>query len=292
MYSRLTLAALALLPLFACGADAPAPRKDLAKCALENVCGTGPIYAADLIDFAVKASDGTLPGFDIDGFQSGHRDPDGCNAPDFTSPEGVPGIDNQLGAILSGLPPQVANIVPATVASSIRDGGLLLLVELMDLDGEAGSENGAVFRYGAGTPLLGTDAMLLPNQTFTLDADPLLGFVDGVRRQDGGFAGGPFTLRFRMRFISTPVEFRLQRARFAFAPNAEGQLEGVVGGAITNDDLLGVLDLLGGDDTELRETLKALLPPFADVMDPETGKCDALSAAVKVRLVPAFIHKD
>ncbi len=279
---------LVLLLLAACGADAP-ERVDLAACVASPTCPGGLVYVADEIDFAMTASDGTLPGFDLDDFDSIAGEYEGCGVADSGSGDGDVGVDNRLGSLLADLPQQILEIVPGVVQSSINAGTLLFLTELVPLDAGRGYEWGAVFRFGTGVPLLGTDDRLLPDQTFALDPDPLLGYVEDVRKTDRGLEGGPFDLRFRMHFLATPLAFTLQRARFRFVEEDDGSLRGVVGGAVSMEDVFGLLDLLGGDDTALREALKSLLPPLADIRSPETGDCDALSAAVEVHAVPAFI---
>lgn len=286
-------AAAAAATLFQAGcADEPAPQKatSLADCAQSTRCGDGLVFLVDRLNFAVQASDGTAPGFDLDAVESTGDGPYDCYKQDLRSPEGDAGIDNQFGSILAALPTQVQTILPATVQSSIYDGGLLMLIEFADaasLDGHG--ETGVVFRYGTGVPLRGTDGGLLPNQTVALDPDPLLGYVGGAGATARGVEGGPFDLRFRMRFISTPVQFSFHRVRFRFARQADGTLHGIAGGVVTLDDVLAVLGLLGGDDTALRETLKGVFPGLADVYNPEAKKCDAISGTLEFRAIPAFI---
>lgn len=276
-----------------CADDAPPqPPPSVAGCAAGPACGDAVVFVADSIAFAAKDSDGTAPGFDLDGLVSRGDGPADCYKEDLTGPDGTPGVDNQFGAILAALPTQVQTILPATVQASILDGGLLFLVEFSRAAALAGEgETGVVFRYGNGVPLKGTDGALLPNQTLALDADPLLGFVDGAAAGPAGVEGGPFDLRFRMRFISTPVAFSFHGVRFRFTVEPDGGLRGIAGGTVTLDDVLAVVGLLGGDDTALRETLKGLFPGLADIYDPETKRCDAISGTLAIHAIPAFIYR-
>lgn len=275
----------------ACARDAAPPEHvSLAECAQGTQCGDGVVFLVDRLNFAAAASDGTAPGFDLDGLESAGDGPHDCYKEDLRSPEGDAGVDNQFGAILSALPTQVQTILPATVQASIYDGGLLMLIEFSAAESLAGSgDTGVIFRYGTGVPLKGTDGELLPDQTVALDADPVLGFANAAAAERG-VEGGPMDLRFRMRFISTPVQFFFHRVRFRFTRQDDGSLRGVAGGVVTLDDVLAVLGLLGGDDTALRETLKGIFPGLADVYNPETKKCDAISGTLEFRAIPAFIY--
>lgn len=285
---------LAFVPLLFAGAcareAAPPEPASLAECAQGARCGDGVVFLVDRLNFAAQASDGTAPGFDLDGLVSAGDGPQDCYKEDLLSPEGDAGVDNQFGAILSALPTQVQTILPATVQSSIYDGGLLMLIEFSGAESLAGrGETGVVFRYGTGVPLKGTDGELLPHQTVALDPDPVLGFAPAAAAERG-IEGGPMDLRFRMRFISTPVQFSFHRVRFRFVREADGGLRGIAGGMVTLDDVLAVLGLLGGDDTALRETLKGIFPGLADVYNPETKKCDAISGTLELHAIPAFIY--
>jgi hypothetical protein len=294
LLTALVLAAAGLL-FAACGAAPEAKGIDLAECAQKSQCGAGPVFVADYIDFAVKASDGTVAGFDLDGIDSAEGGFDGCYAKDHVSPDGDTGVDNQLGAVLASLPPQILEIVPAILQASINNGGLLLLMEWVDLslpDKQGDDKEGVVFRQGGGTPLLGTDGNLLPHQTFVLDDDYLLGLGGNLRTIDGGREAGPLTMRFRMQFLGTPVGLTFHKVRLRLKTADDGSLHGVIGGSVTIEDVLEMLSLLGGDDTELREVLKAAFPPLADIRDLESGECTEISAALNVRFIPAFIQAE
>ncbi len=282
-----------VLLLIACGEPEkkPAPVLTAAACAGEPTCGEATqVYVADYFGFAAKNSDGTLPGFDLDGLDSAKKESSGCYVEDLDSPDGDEGVDNQIGALLSTLPVQISSILPAAIDQAIKNGDLLFLIEVLKPGSlESSTPTGLVFRYGTGEPLLGTDRQMLPGQTFELDPDFALGHVEGVSGQANMIEGGPLDLRFRMLFISTPVEFTFRKVKLRMEKNDDGTLSGIFGGMITMEDLLGVLGLLGGDDTALRETLEALFPSLADIRNPETGECDAISGALEFRAVPAFI---
>ena len=54
----------------------------------------------DQLAFTREVTPGVAPGFDLDARQSDARDAASCFKPDYMSPEGVPGIDNQLAGLV------------------------------------------------------------------------------------------------------------------------------------------------------------------------------------------------
>lgn len=282
---------LLAVALYACGAESkPVTKKKQNSCLHQPTCGNRAVFVADQLTFATKASDGTVPGFDLDGLTSNGRDAAGCYTKDLISPEGDRGVDNQLGFILSALPIQIANTVPGVVQASINDGGLIFLMEFTEPDSLDGhGETDVVFRFGKGVPLLGTHHELLPDQTFELDPDYLLGYFEGARPEKRGLEGGPLDLKFRLRFVTTPIAFEFHKVRFRFKTEADGSLTGVLGGAVTLSDLDRLVGLLNGDDVDLQKTLQAVLPTLADVHNEQTDRCDAISGALAFHAIPAFI---
>lgn len=285
MIAQRAIAACLGIGLAACSAGP----KDLASCS--PTCG-GPVYVANEIRFITADADGIAPGFNLDGIDSSGDEPGDCHTADLTAPDGTPGIDNQFAAMFALLPAQVYEIVPAAIDNAIREGGLLFTTEFVGLDDFTTPSNiDLVFRYGMDQPLLGTDGRLLPGQTLKLDSEPMLG-IGSANVEAGHIFGGPFDLLFRLRFLATPVAFRFQYAHIDITATADGGIAGILGGIVSLDDVLSVVGLLGGDDTELRETLKAILPAFADIKHPETGRCDSISAAIGFSAIPAFIYDD
>src|SRR5690606_27888456 len=115
------------------------------------------------------------------------------DVPDLTSPDGSPGIDNQLVAVLDRMPVQVATILPEAMQYAVDEGRMSILIEVvgapdLSVDGPVG----LVFRLGAGRPAAGFDGRILPQQTFELDEDPLLGTATTGMIEGDVLRAGPF----------------------------------------------------------------------------------------------------
>lgn len=266
-------------------AAGPSLPADPADCGA--TCGDGPLFAVDSLDF-VQPVDGKVAGFDLDD-DAGAGD---CGVADLVSPDGTPGVDNQFGAVLSSLPSTVEAVLPDAIAYAILTGNMTLLVEVAGVDSLAQDGDAAVIvRMGSGAPIVHGE-QIAAGQTFGLDADPLLGFAPHATLADGTLLTDPFSLDLRLDFLGTPVAFTLQRARLSLAQQPDGSATGVIGGVISLGDVLGIVGLLGGDDTELRVILEALVPNLVDArLDPD-GDCDAISAALELTAIPAFVRDE
>lgn len=247
-------------------------------------CGEGPLYVIDRLEF-LQPVDGVVDGFDLNG-SGGAGD---CGVADLVAPDGTPGINNQFGAVLSVLPSTVEAILPDAIQQSILTGSMSVLIEVVGIPSLADDGDVAVvLRRGGGVPVLHGEG-LAPGQTFGIDPDPLLGFADQGRVESGRLSTEPFSMELRFSFIGTPVQFGLTQARLTFEERSDGVIEGLIGGMVTLDDIEDVLSLLGGDDAALRDTLRALVPNLVDVRSEPGGECDAISAALRLRGVEAFV---
>ena len=97
-------------------------------------CSTGDsyFYVVNLLDIA-KEMDGGSAGYNLDGRVSDVTDDEGCNQDDFTSPEGVEGVDNAMAVLLPILS-SVAGDISETIQESVNDGSILVLVELRSVN--------------------------------------------------------------------------------------------------------------------------------------------------------------
>src|SRR5687768_14774767 len=116
----------------------------------------------------VRQVDGVSDGFDLDGVDGGLE---GCGIADFTSPDGVPGVDNAFARMIPALELTEAAAVEPLIQDAINSGQLLLLVELAGVDDTAEDECVDVgLMRGAGEALVGGDVLLVSGQTLEVDA--------------------------------------------------------------------------------------------------------------------------
>ncbi len=212
--STIALLALATLPLLACGDDGgPAATPDAG--------GDGPImgayshYTNDTISVPQSSAQTRDFGLNIDG--------DDANRP-----------DNALGGILSALKQQNVDIQKA-VTDSVVAGRLVLLHSVQATSLSAAAAAGWKVLLGAPTATPpkydGTDVMMVDG---TSPTDGILkGSIAG-----GHFEGGPGNVTIALSLTTgTPIRVKLVGARIKGDLTADGCTSGVLGGAITNDEL-------------------------------------------------------
>lgn len=275
--------------LLACG---PRVALDYATCGQEARCGDGPAFIVDELSFVVEEDEqGRIDGFDLDGFVSDSRDPDGCNVPDRVAPDGRQGIDNRLPELLNLAGPTVSALLPDAVKNAISSGSLLVLLEFVPDPELQSSYGGLVFRRGLGPPLLGTHGNFLPGQTFGLEPRPFMGAATGSGSINEWSSDLPFEVDFRFTFLGTPIRLPLRETRLEARLEADGSLTGKLGAWLLVEDVLAVTAFVGGDDEAVANLLRLVVPQLADIRT-ESGECDAISMAMRFRAVPAFIFPE
>ncbi len=254
------------------------------------------VYVLDEIDlgYATGSDESIVPGFDLDGLVSAGADAESCRQYDYTSPDGVPGIDNQLGPAIA----QVPSIdVTGEIDRDIARGGLLLLVRLRHVDDLANDDCVDVdllfaeMPAGMDAPLLGDTERFMPGQTF--DLSPQTVFPDGSARVT--FDGATLTAGHleaestaHVPFvIPTPdgerIELILTAPRVSATVDENGIYEGVLGGRLDTEDTIAALGSVA--DPAL---VTALVRGLADLDPDSAGRCQSVSAAVVYEGVPAL----
>ncbi len=266
------------------GLDAAPLPDDPSTC--EGVCG-GKLYVLDALTLIPPDDAGKVAGFDLDGETSTAKTPLGCGFADLLGHGGQAGVDNQFAKVLKILPVQVASTLPDALMTSIRAGGLTVLLEEV---GAPGAKTWAVvLREGKGKPLLATDGSMLPNQTFSLSDSPLLGVSTSLQTEGDFVVSAPFELQFRMIFVATPLSVVLHKAQIRLRSDGDGGLVGEVGGIVSIADALVLVSAIGGCDQMLHDQLVELVPAFADVQQTPGGACDGLSVGFGFHAVPTFV---
>ena len=147
------LAILALLS-FACGGPEADPKILETKTSVVS-----------LLDVP-KANDGIAPGFDLDQYTSDLSDGRSCYKSDLVAPDGTRGVDNQLATLVPLLDLEGEGALGGLIQQAINDGRLLLLFQLHEMDDGTRS---LIIRRGQDNPLLGTDGLILSDQTLALE---------------------------------------------------------------------------------------------------------------------------
>jgi hypothetical protein len=232
-----------------------------------------------------------VPGFNLDTRVSDDTDPEGCFHPDFTSPppDNDTGVDNQMGPILASLGSSVD--VEGSIAMSIADGSLILLVRVSGVNDEASDESITVELWqGAtatgGPPMLDATGRLAAGQSFvaTTMVGSWPGFISFGRARVAT-SDVPFVLPLDMGTLS--ILLRGGELRFDVA--ASGLSRGVVGGALDVDETVSAIVAVAPDS--IPESLaRSILEGQADLMPDVSGACQEVSMALTFDTVPAVIE--
>lgn len=270
----------------------------LAACATEpgpalDECAAGGATLAFLMSEVVfvGSEDGVSEGFDIDERTSDEYDDLGCEIEDYTSPDGTPGIDNAFAQILPYLSLTEAVALEPLIADAIQSGQLMLVVELSGVDDEV--DDACVdmdILRGSGTPLVGTDDVVVAGQTVERDPDgPVSGSAD-VPLVDGAVTARPVDVAVSFQVLDAAIDFELLQGAIRIQINADGTATGLFAGGLDVASLVHFTQGAGIDDG-LVATLEVLLGEAADLEPDETGACQQISVTLAFEAVPVWIFE-
>lgn len=237
-----------------------------------------------------QGAEGVSPGFDLDGFVSTTRDSRGCKQPDYESPDGLPGVDNQLGALLPLLDLVGEGALQAFIQNAIDEGRLLVIPQVVENDG---SWDLTILR-GDDQPLLGTDGRLLGEQTLGLSADvPVLGTFEGAYYDGDVLRAGPFDLNLPVVVFDILYDIHLSDTMFEIRFDADGVGTGTLAGASTIEELIQLADTAGQRaDVDIVSLVDDVLVDTADLHRDGQGNCQSLSAVATFNTVPAYLYDE
>jgi len=269
-----------------------------------DMCMTGDalFYAASVLDVGQADPTGDpsiVPGFNLDGIVSDGTDTEGCLHTDFTSPppDNEPGVDNQLGPILSAVGSSLD--VSGQLAENVLDGTLLILFEVLNVDDSMNDGCVTLNLYlgqltgGAMTAVdADGDGIIDGGQTFDLNPESLgpgeapLVSVQG-QIVNGRLSAGPIDI-----MLNLPIEgglllnIRNAQVRMTFA--GDNITSGVIGGALNVEET--VTTIVAIDPDTIPEALaRSVLNAQADLEpdDAMGGACTAVSVGLTFEGVPA-----
>lgn len=268
-----------LLPLLlACTAADPGPE------------GPGETYAGVITRLNFGRREGLEGwGFDLDGHVTEAGDDAGCGQADLVDPEGLEGIDSAFSSLVPALEATEASAVEDLIQDSIRNGELVLAVELSgvhDLD----FDDCVDLRLARSTtaPMLGTDGELLDDQTFEVDSARSPAALECVALEDGTVLAGPFALDLALRVLDVELEFHLTQGRVRANLTEEGLGWGYFAGAVPLSDILAIV--AEDDLADIRDLVTSLVQLAADMQPDESGACQALSIVFEYEPTPAFLY--
>ncbi len=228
-------------------------------------------------------------GMDLDGGdRSSHAD-----HAEYTSPEGKPGIDNQVARLTSCMRSVRVddNRVNQSNDSGIRNGTYIILIRVSNVDDMQNDDSVTVeysksadkfIKDGAGVPL--PDAtMRADNKATEFHMQTTGKIVNGVLMTD------PVDTH----FIDNPASMFLRGARFQISMNEKGYGEGMLAGYFDKDSFWDSWARSGGTQQQNGYSCPALYKAMNELADgykdPKIGEYTALSAAFKIKAVRTFV---
>lgn len=240
-------------------------------------------YVVRRIEFGrfVEGETNVTPGFDLDGRVSGPDDETSCYHPDYTSPDGEEGIDNQLAVLIPALEGIAGDAVDGLVQGAINDGALMILFE------PRGDALGVA--QGVGVPFLGTDGFILADQT--LAVDPEVPWSPAPMRSldadEPTFEAGPVDLPLPVDILNVHFTLNVADGRIRYTQHRDGTISGFMGGQINVAEVITAIDDGGvGSATRIAEQV---LLGRADMAPDENGDCQDFSATLIFEAAPVYL---
>lgn len=238
-------------------------------------------------EFFAEVEDGVAEGFDLDDKVSTNRDIDTCYSRDYMDPDGNEGIDNQLAKIWADLEPLVGEAVRGLIQGSINEGRFLMMVELVGLDDFQNDDNVTLNLFrGRLNPTIGTYGLIAPDQTFDFDPDFASSSVENVQVVNGWVEAGPVEFQVPIDILDVQFPLQVTSGKIRFKINDDGTFEGMIGGFLDVDYVMGVLL-----DSNAKEETELVRPIFEDNADMNRidGRCRLFSSAFRFQGTTGFV---
>lgn len=241
-------------------------------------------------------------GRNLDGKDSQGEDPASCGTSDFVSPTGEAGIDNELYRVLGCIDSFRRDAEFAGGAmedyhvGAYRDGEVTTLMEIRGVDDRMNDDFVEVGIYSSqdATPY-DSEKEGIPFGSMTVTDNTLWHNEVNGRIVNGELVTEPFDLRLKFGWTGRPAEYVIKGARVHLTLNEDGSAKGDLAGYFDTQHAYwhnfhneqGALEVANGFTCPA--VYDALWKYSDGYPDPETGKCTAISTAMSISAVPAFL---
>ncbi len=274
------------LPLLGCE---PEPTDEV--CSIDDA---PQLLVVRTLGFALADDAGLSLGFDLDGETSVENGASGCGIADYTSPDGEAGIDNAFTRLTPALESTEAKIsaIEGLVQAAITSGELLIALELGGLDDweEDGCVSGEVGQ-AAGTPMLGTDGLILDGQTFDRDEEVDRAALDDGRIQKGVYEAGGLSVDLPVQILNASLTLPLREGRIRVERDGDDLFRGYLAGRVSAAYMLQIAQSENIDPT-VADLLSVVLIANADFDDEDGTVCGAVSVVLQFEAVGAYYYED
>ena len=249
------------------------------------------VFLLRVLDFA-REEDSQSLGFDLDDSVTEQGGISGCGHADFQTPDGHTGIDNQFSQLLPLIEQFGGMAIGVYGRTAIKSGNLMLMIELSDVDSLYNDDAVTMTIYrGLGTPLLGTDDLIEPWQTFDIDVDTHWLTTQNAQITEGVLEVRGLDFTFPFYIFDFVFDITMKDARFEIHLDEEARHDGLLAGSISIENMLQIADNIEGGDM-LPGLIRTVGTTLAD-MDPDAdGLCQSLSTTMVFESVGAFFYED
>ncbi len=238
-------------------------------------------------------------GIDLDGTTDGHKTAASCAHQKFTSPDGAPGVDNQLYRIVGCIHGWRSDGFIETNANSdhLNNSKGTTLIEVTGTGDLPRNGDVEVHFYKAADNLpKDSTGKILPYASYRIDNIPLYGATAHGTIKDGLLTTDPADVRLPYFGNNQETNFFIRGLRLRLNIQPDGSAKGIIAGYHDLDnwwDYVSKSGYLVGTGHFDCPSLYVAAHQMADgYPDPKTGECTALSAAYNVEAVPAFVVHD
>ena len=240
--------------------------------------------------FFEEDAEGHIEGYNLDGLTTTGEEEEACGIADKRNRDGEEGIDNQFGVMWKLLEPLVGDAVRALLQNAINDGRLLMMVELTEVDDLYNDDQiGLNFFRGRLKPIISTQGLIVPDQTFYVDYDSPSRRFEEVQIIDGLVEAAPVEFVIPIEIFDANFDFFVREGRMRLQIHEDGSFSGVLGGVVNVQETLD--QFLNTNARSEAELVQPIFQRNADLGYVD-GRCSKLSMAIGFSGVTAFVVRE
>lgn len=260
----------------------------------EDVCWNPMIVE----DPPLKIVEGTTSfGMNLDGATAGDATANTCAHNNFTSPDGVAGIDNQMYRLLGCVYGwRDSGYIETNANGELRDTSQgVILIEVSGVDDRRNDDSVVVRMYRAGDVLpKDSQGNILPYASYRIHDVPGYGTPANGRIIDGVLTTDPVEVFLPYYGNLNHAEIHLKDMRLELdLEAAQDRAKGMIAGYRDFDNFWDYFrkgEYLSVTGQFSCPAMYVAAKQLADgYPDPETGECTALSSSYNIEAVPAFV---
>ena len=165
-----------------------------------------------------------------------------------------------------------------------------MLLEISGIQDRQNDECVTVDLYRShGSPLIGTDGILLDGQTFEKVLDLPHAVVHNVAIVDGQLDAVPLDIELPVQVLDHKLDLLLTDGGFHIELAADGSAQGFLGGAVPLQLFADIIDL---PNVNLPENIAPLILAAGDLFPDEDGSCQDISVAFQYQGIPAHFYTE